>query len=361
MFMHSTVDRPATAVSAIHVVVPAFNPGEIVVDVIDLTRVHADAIVIVDDGCDVENRTHLERCAGHPNVSLVTHAENCGKGFALIAGIGHCLDRMRTGDYIVTMDSDGQHDPRDIAKFRTLFTERPTVHFALGERLDTRAMPVKSRLGNIAATALFRLQMGTSIRDTQTGLRLLSEPFARRVYNEVRPGRYETEMDMLILAVQSLPRVDSVQIRTIYFDGNSATKFRALTDSWRVLARLVRYTLVSLGSFLVDYLLFVLLTHVAGVPYLAANVAARVVSAVANFAGHKVFSFRSSGQILPKAARYVLAVAFALSMSSALLFIAVEYLTIPSLMAKPLVDALVFLVNFAVLSRFVFRGRRARG
>ena len=268
---------------------------------------------------------------------------------------------MRADDYILTMDSDGQHDPEDITRFRALLCERPTVHLALGERLDTRAMPVKSRIGNSVATALFRLQMGTSIRDTQTGMRLLSRPFARRVHGGVRPGRYETEMDMLILGVHSLARIDSVEIRTIYLDGNSATKFRALTDSWRVLARLVRYTLVSVGSFLIDYLLFLLLSHVAGIPYLVANVAARVVSAAANFTGHKVFSFRSPGRTVPKAARYVLAVAFALSMASVLLYLAVEHLAIASFIAKPLVDALVFFVNFAVLSRFVFRGRRVRG
>ena len=346
---------------AIHVVVPAYDPGEIIIGVIERARIHADTIVIVDDGCDTKNRAHLERCARHPGVSLLTHAGNRGKGFALITGIEHCLDRMQAGDYILTMDSDGQHDTEDIAKFRDLLTEHPNVHFALGERLDTGTMPLKSRIGNGLATALFRLQMGTSIRDTQTGMRLLSEPFARQVYDEVRPGRYETELDMLILAVHSLAGIDSVEIKTIYFDGNSATKFRALSDSWRVLARGLRYMLVSIGSFFIDYLIFFVLSYVAGVPYLAANVAARVVSAAANFTGHKVFSFHSASQTVLKATRYVLAVAFALSMASVLLYVAVEYLTIKSLIAKPLVDALVFLINFALLSRFVFRERRARG
>ena len=183
---------------AINLVVPAYNPGKNIVDVIERARRHADTIVVVDDGCDAENRARLERCSHHPAVSLLTHAKNCGKGFALMTGIRHCLDRMRTRDYILTMDSDGQHDPQDIAKFRALLTERPNVHFALGERLDTRTMPVKSRIGNSVTTALFRLQMGTSIRDTQTGMRLLSKPFAQRVHDEVRPERYETEMDMLV-------------------------------------------------------------------------------------------------------------------------------------------------------------------
>ena len=343
---------------AIHVVVPAYNPGEIILEVIDKVRRRADSVVIVDDGCDAENRAYLRRCSCHRNVSLRRHVRNCGKGFALMTGIGHCLDRMNACDFILTMDSDGQHAPEDISKFRDLLVERPNVELALGERLDRRAMPVKSRIGNSVVTALFRLQMGTAIRDTQTGMRLLSQPFAQRVYAEVRPGRYETEMDMLILAVHSLARIDTVEIRTIYLDGNVATNFRALADSRRVLARLVRYTLVSIASFLIDYLIFVLLSYVAGIPYLVANGAARVVSAIANFTGHKAFSFRSADRTVPKAVRYVLAVAFSLSMASVLLYAAVEYLTLGSLVAKPVVDVLVFFINFAVLSRFVFRGAR---
>ena len=224
-----------------------------------------------------------------------------------------------------------------------------------------RDMPMKSRIGNLAATGLFRLQMGTSIRDSQTGMRLLSKPFAQQARDELKPGRYEMEMDMLFLAARSLAKIHSVEIRTIYLDGNQATKFRPLIDSWRVLARLVHYMLVSIVSFVIDYLLFVLLSQLVGVPYLVANMAARILSAVANFTGHKIFSYRSRGRTLLKTTRYTLAVAFTLTMSSSLLYVAVEFARITSLIAKPLVDALVFLLNFAVLSRFVFQGRRVLG
>ena len=77
--------------SAIHVVVPAYNPGEIIIDVIERARCHADSVVVVDDGCDAENRAHLERCSHHSGVSLLTHARNCGKGFALMTGINFAV------------------------------------------------------------------------------------------------------------------------------------------------------------------------------------------------------------------------------------------------------------------------------
>ena len=73
---------------ALHVVVPACNPGEIVIGVIERARVHADAIVIVDDGCDAENRARLERCARHPGVTLLAHEGNRGKDVALLTPVG---------------------------------------------------------------------------------------------------------------------------------------------------------------------------------------------------------------------------------------------------------------------------------
>ena len=116
----------------------------------------------------------------------------------------------------------------------------------------------------------------------------------------------------------------------------------------------------AITSFLVDYLLFVALSYLAGVPYLAANAMARTVSAIVNFTGHKAFSFRSRGQVLRKSGKYVLAVIHALLLASVLLHIAVEYLGVAEYLAKPLADTLVFAINFHVLNRLVFINRRER-
>ncbi len=344
----------------LHLVIPAYNPGPRVLDVVESARHLVDTVVLVDDGCDAENRRYLKRCEDAPNVTLLSHPSNRGKGFALMTGIKRCLHQMRPQDFVLTLDSDGQHNPADIARFRQLLAEGREVHLVLGERLDQQAMPFKSRLGNRFAAAFFRLQTGVAIRDTQTGFRLLSQPFAQSVLGALGGGLYETEMEMLILAAQSLPRIDSVEIETIYFDGNAATRFRAVADSWRVLARLARYGITGVASFLIDYLLFLLLSYVLSVPYLVANVAARVVSAAANFLGHQTFSFRSPGRTATKAIRYLAAVAFSLTLASALLLLTVEGLAMEGFIAKPLVDGLVFFINFTVLSRFVFALRKPR-
>lgn len=342
--------------SKIFLLLPAYNPGKKVIQVVSQALPLVDEIVIVDDGCDEAERAYLHKCSASDKVTLLKHDANMGKGVALHTGMNHCLSKMRESDFILTMDSDGQHDPADISKFRELLNQED-LHFALGERLDDGKMPFKSRLGNGFMRFLFRAQFGGKVHDTQTGFRLLSAEFARNFAARVNSGRFESEMDMLILAARTLPTIHSVQISTIYFDKNKGTKFKALLDSYSILKLFLKYGAVSIASFVVDYLVFIALTYLAGIPYLASNALARFVSAVFNFSGHKGFSFRSKGRLVGEVMKYLLAVAAALALATVLLYLCVAGLDVPKYLAKPLVDAAVFVINFVVLSRFVFRGR----
>ena len=336
---------------------PAYNPGSGIIRIVERAGAHVSQVVIVDDGCNESERRHIQRCSAVAKVTLLVHDTNKGKGVALHTGVRHCLDRMDERDFILTMDSDGQHDPDDIPKFKNLLAEEEDVHFVLGERFDDSRMPFKSRIGNSFMRFLFRAQFGGKIHDTQTGFRLLSAQFARHFVSAVNPGRYETEMDMLILAFRTLTRVHSVPIRTIYFDNNRGSKFRPLIDSYVIIRLFVSYGAVSIASFGFDYLMFIVLTWLLGVPYLASNALARFFSAIFNFLGHRGFSFKSKRRLATQAVKYVLAVAAALSAATVLLYLSVAGLGISEYVAKPLVDGLVFCVNFFVLSRFVFRER----
>ncbi|MCY3639540.1 MAG: glycosyltransferase family 2 protein, partial [Gammaproteobacteria bacterium] len=65
---------------------PAYNPGEVIMGVVEKAIKHADAIVIVDDGCDSENRAHLERCRHHPGVTLFRQPAKRRTRHAMVTG-----------------------------------------------------------------------------------------------------------------------------------------------------------------------------------------------------------------------------------------------------------------------------------
>jgi glycosyltransferase involved in cell wall biosynthesis len=92
----------------VYVVIPAYNEGTVVGDVV--RRIHArfPNIVVVDDG-STDDTGAAARAAG---ADVVTHAINRGQGASLQTGIERAL--ARHADVIVTFDSDGQHRLEDV-------------------------------------------------------------------------------------------------------------------------------------------------------------------------------------------------------------------------------------------------------
>lgn len=91
-------------------VMPAYNEQLMIVDVVDRVRKYVDDIVIVDDGSK-DKTTQIVKSLG---VRYILHDRNYGAGRATSNGIKAAL--YHNADIVVTLDSDGQHDPDEIPK-----------------------------------------------------------------------------------------------------------------------------------------------------------------------------------------------------------------------------------------------------
>ena len=123
----------------------------------------------------------------------------------------------------------------------------------------------------------------------------------------------------------------------------------------RTLFFLSKYAGVAFASFLVDYAVFLTLAYLLGVYYLLAHAIARVCSGTFNFLSNKHLVFKSRSRKLPEALRYLAAVAFSLAVTALLLYCLVDLLGVSKALAKPAAEFTMFLANFIVLHRFVFR------
>jgi dolichol-phosphate mannosyltransferase len=317
---------------------------------------HVDSIILVDDGSDRENKRYLEQCALLKNVHLITFPSNRGKGHAIIAGLQEALNHHC--DYIFTIDSDGQHDPKEIPEFKHLIT---TAHhpydLIIGARQAITNMPLRSKIGNVFTARLFSAFFKKSLDDTQSGFRILSSDFAKDVIASITPGRFETEMKMLIYAVESNRTIGKVTIETIYFDKNKGSKFRTFQDSLRVLVPFSKYTGVAFTSFLLDYSIFMVLSYLLGVYYIFAHIVSRTCSGTFNFLANKHIVFKSKSKKLQEGIRYIAAVLFSLLATALLLYCFVDLIGFPKAIAKPVAECTMFLANFMILNRFVFNGK----
>lgn len=158
-------------------VVPLYNEGEVIGDVISNAKKTFSKIVCVDDG-STDDSARLARQAG---AAIVTHPINLGQGAALQTGLKYALGDPEAS-YFVTFDSDGQHRTEDALRMvERLRNEELDV--VLGSRfLDAKVEAgFLKRLVLKAAVIFERMTTGLKVTDTHNGLRALNRTAVEKI------------------------------------------------------------------------------------------------------------------------------------------------------------------------------------
>ena len=108
------------------IIIPAYNEAGVIgnfLEQLEKTGISGShEVIIVDDG-STDNTVDI---VANYKVKLIKHGGNKGYGAALKSGI-----RKATGNVIITLDSDGQHDPNEIPHIIELLEQYEMV---IGER-----------------------------------------------------------------------------------------------------------------------------------------------------------------------------------------------------------------------------------
>lgn len=163
-----TVAIRSSKSSFIVVGIPAFNEEKTIGKVVLQSQKYADKVVVCDDGSS-DLTGELARRLG---ADVITHAENLGYGGAI-----HSLfkrARELDADVLVTLDGDGQHDPREIpAVVDPIIRDEADV--VVGSRFVDRhmasVMPWHRRAGIKFISRLVNGNTKTGVGDAQSGFR----------------------------------------------------------------------------------------------------------------------------------------------------------------------------------------------
>ncbi len=173
-------DKPAAPIE-LTIVIPVYNEPVTVFEIIERVRKLPiqKQIVVVDDGSTDGTSGHLQRLIGVPDVLLLKHAVNRGKGAALQTGFAHAR-----GSIVIVQDADLEYDPQDILRvIAPLQTGECDV--AYGSRYLQNAQQDPSRLhrfGNWALTTLSNLLTGHRLTDMET----CYKAFRRELLQDIR-------------------------------------------------------------------------------------------------------------------------------------------------------------------------------
>ena len=356
--------------SKISVVLPSLDPDEKLHIVINgLLQQGFHDIILVNDGSKPENLHYFtEAAAAYPQIQLLHHPKNLGKGAALKTAFSWFLENRPNSAGVVTVDGDNQHHPEDCYNCaQQMLRSRKLV---LGCRdFSLPQVPARSRSGNRITCGVFRIFCGMRISDTQTGLRAIPTEALRTLIG-IKGDRFEYETNMLLALKRHQIAWEEVKIRTVYIEENKSSHFRAIRDSWRIykliLAHFFRYTISSALSAILDEGVFLALSWLlqsilSGFALTAVpTVTARLVSSMFNFFFNKKIVFESKGHTGQAILRYyalaipILLLQLGLTHGAFLLFGISETQFFLRALIYALVMVVLFIVSFTVQQRWVF-------
>jgi len=199
-----------TSPQNVTVILPAFNEEVSIGSVVLLTRYYADSVIVVDDGSS-DRTAEIARKAG---AEVIVHEVNKGKGAALKTGFAAADDLG--ADIIVTMDSDGQHNPAEIPKLIEPII-KGEADMVNGSRylngLDKNT-PAYRRVGQTILDEVTNLNSGLHITDSQSGFRAFSAS-TKDIFRFKAQGM-AIESEMLADAGKSGLRIAEVEIGVRY-------------------------------------------------------------------------------------------------------------------------------------------------
>ncbi|MCD6062514.1 MAG: hypothetical protein K0R82_425, partial [Flavipsychrobacter sp.] len=175
------------------VLMPTYNNAAAIATVVKELLSYTSHIIIINDGSTDDTEAILK---SFPQVRTIRYSSNRGKGYALRTGIKAAADAGY--QYAITIDSDGQHYPKDLIVFLRQLEETPGTLMVGARNMDQEHVPGKSSFGNRFSNFWFWVNTGITLPDTQSGYRLYPvQPLARKRWFT---RKYEFEIEVIVRA-----------------------------------------------------------------------------------------------------------------------------------------------------------------
>ncbi|MEX3508680.1 glycosyltransferase family 2 protein [Kocuria carniphila] len=213
------------------IVMPVYNEGQVVGEVLENLRKTFPHVVCIDDGSS-DDSARICRAAG---AVVVSHPINLGQGAALQTGFEYALQDPDM-DCVVTFDSDGQHrvvDAYDMVQ-RIRSGEADVV---LGSRfLDDRTQVSKlKRLVLRTAAFVSKFTTGMDLSDAHNGLRAIDRETLSQI--DLKQNRMAHASEIVNQFAEIKPHWVEHPVEIIYTD-YSKGKGQSLLNGVNILTEL---------------------------------------------------------------------------------------------------------------------------
>ncbi|WP_063652976.1 glycosyltransferase family 2 protein [Aliivibrio fischeri] len=213
--------------------IPCYNHGKTIPAVVESLMSYGYPMIIVDDGSENETKRILEEVTQHnESITLITLAENQGKGGAVIAGIEKAYQQSYS--HAIQIDADGQHDLEALPKLIAESQEHPTALIS-GQPIYDESVP-KSRLYGRYATHIWVWieTLSFAIKDSMCGFRSYPiGPTINVLERAVLGRRMDFDTEIMVRMYWNETDIRFINTRVIYPE-DGISHFDALWDNVKI-------------------------------------------------------------------------------------------------------------------------------
>ena len=222
------------------VVIPVYNEAATLETIIDRVRATgiASEVIAVDDGSSDGSLAILERLRDRcPDLRVLTHPENRGKGAALKTAF-----EAATGDVVIIQDADLEYDP---AEYRTLLgpIEDGRADVVYGSRFlggPHRVHLFHHYLANRFLTFVSNLFTNLNLTDMETCYKVFRREVVQRL--DLRSRGFTVEPEITAKVARMRARIYELPVSYSGRDASEGKKIR-WTDGFAALGAILRFNL----------------------------------------------------------------------------------------------------------------------
>lgn len=212
------------------IILPAYNEEKVIANVIKGIKKEGHNKILVIDDCSSDKTGII---ASKEGAIVLRHIINRGAGAATYTGLTYAKENKY--DYAIVLDSDGQHDPKDIKKLIKFANKYDVV---IGSRMikPTKDMPKIRKILNWGGSIITAIFFGTYVKDSQSGFKVYNKNAINKI--NIHFDRFEFCSEILGEIHRNKLSVKEVPIKVIYTQ-HSLSKGQSFGNGFKMLARFI--------------------------------------------------------------------------------------------------------------------------
>jgi glycosyltransferase involved in cell wall biosynthesis len=224
----------------ISVIIPVYNEHKTITEVVRRVQEQPfeKEIIIVDDCSKDGTRELLQQTQWPPNVTVLYHPKNKGKGAGIRTGV-----QAATKDVIIIQDADLEYNPSDFSQvLRPLMDGVADVVYGSRFLGTHRSFMLHHYIGNKMLTLVTNMLYNNILTDMETGYKAFRAPILKGM--KIRSNRFDFEPEITAKVLKKGYRIYEVPI---YYAGRDYAEGKKITwrDGFAGLWALVKFRFIN--------------------------------------------------------------------------------------------------------------------